>query len=133
MVSGNMAATFRKIAGLLPWSQLFYTPMGGAQIGYRDSIVARTHWDHIHAAFAGGGLVPSLYDNGGLLQPGVSLVSNQTNKPEMVLTDDQFGALAGGGPVVHIHGVNTDNTSEVAEELLFALKRTRRGKYNRVR
>lgn len=38
--------------------------------------------------FASGGLVPKLYDQGGLLQPGLTLVSNQTGKPETVLPPD---------------------------------------------
>lgn len=134
VVSGNMAATFRKIKNLLPWSQLYYTPMGGQQIGYRDATVARTHWDHIHAAFADGGLVPSLYDRGGMIQPGVSLVSNQTGRPEMVLTNDQWTDIREGqGNTIVINGVDTDNATDVADELLFAMRRTRKGKYNRVR
>ena len=134
IVSGDMASTFRKIRNLLPWSQLFYTPMGGQQIGYRDSIIARTHWDHIHAAFANGGLVPSLYDRGGAIQPGLSLVANKTGKPEQVLTNQQWQDIReGNGNTIIINGVDTDNTADVADELMFALRRTSRGKYNRRR
>lgn len=35
--------------------------------------------------FAGGGLIPRLYDQGGILPPGLTLVSNRTRKPEVVL------------------------------------------------
>ena len=43
--------------------------------------------------YAEGGLVPSLYDKGGYLAPGTTLVSNQTRDPELVLTGDQQRAL----------------------------------------
>lgn len=43
--------------------------------------------------YADGGIVPSLYDKGGYLSPGVTVVSNQTRDPEMVLTGDQQRAL----------------------------------------
>ena len=43
--------------------------------------------------YAEGGIVPSLYDKGGYLAPGVTIVSNQTQDPELVLTGDQQRAL----------------------------------------
>ena len=43
--------------------------------------------------YADGGIVPSLYDKGGYLSPGVTVVSNQTSDPELVLTGDQQRAL----------------------------------------
>ncbi len=43
--------------------------------------------------YAEGGIVPSLYDKGGYLSPGVTIVSNQTSDPELVLTGDQQRAL----------------------------------------
>jgi len=88
IVSGNMAATFAKIAGLLPWSQLYYSPMGGRQIGYRDAAVHRMHFDHIHAALADGGLVAPIFDRGGTLAPGLNLINNQTGGPEPLRNAD---------------------------------------------
>lgn len=35
----------------------------------------------------------TLYDNGGLLQPGLSLVANKTNRPEPILTNAQWDAV----------------------------------------
>ena len=43
--------------------------------------------------YAEGGIVPSLYDKGGYLAPGVTIVSNQTSDPELVLTGNQQRAL----------------------------------------
>ncbi|WP_245235219.1 M23 family metallopeptidase [Streptomyces violaceorubidus] len=36
---------------------------------------------------------PLLFDNGGFLPPGLSLVSNQTREPEPILTSDQWGMI----------------------------------------
>ena len=40
---------------------------------------------------------PTLYDNGGWLQPGLSLVANKTGTPERILTDSQWDAVANSG------------------------------------
>ncbi|MFD5285041.1 peptidoglycan DD-metalloendopeptidase family protein [Streptomyces rubrogriseus] len=37
---------------------------------------------------------PYLFDNGGFLPPGLSLVSNQTREPEPILTADQWGMIS---------------------------------------
>lgn len=129
IVSGNMAQTFMKIRPLLRWSQLFYSPMGNLQYGYRDAIVHRTHFDHIHAALAKGGIVPTLYDSGGWLQPGVSLVANNTNKPEAILTDKQLADLKGGDTHVTLYGVPMDTAGETADAVMYQLRRVNRGKY----
>lgn len=49
---------------------------------------------------------PKLYDNGGWLQPGLSLVANKTGAPERILTDSQWDALAdrgSGSGVFHLY------------------------------
>ncbi|RBQ00070.1 phage tail tape measure protein [Bifidobacterium xylocopae] len=43
--------------------------------------------------YADGGVVPSLYDKGGWLRPGTTVVSNQTGSPELVLTPEQQSRL----------------------------------------
>ena len=45
----------------------------------------RAHTNHVHASF---------YDNGGVLKPGASLTMNATGKPEAVLTNPQWRAVA---------------------------------------
>lgn len=130
VVSPNMAATFRKIRNLRKWSQLFYTPMGNLQVGYRDAIIAATHRDHIHAGYDKGGIIPDLYDQGGWLQPGVSLVSNKTGKPEAVFTEDQMARLGNGGDTqINVYGVPMDVAGKTADEILYQMRRTGRGKY----
>jgi len=44
----------------------------------------------------GGGVVPSLYDNGGWLDPGLHLVENRSGRPEPVLTAPQWDQLLAG-------------------------------------
>ena len=47
--------------------------------------------------YAGGGHVsPTLYDKGGVLQPGTSLVANKTRKPEYILPSHVTDALMNG-------------------------------------
>jgi tape measure domain-containing protein len=123
IVSGNMRATFMKLLPLLKWSQLYYSPMGGAQIGYRDAAVHRMHFDHIHAALADGGLVkPLLFDNGGYLPMGTSLVHNATGRPEPLRRVDEEGPrvvqhVTVNYPVAEATSVTTKRSLEYAAAL----------------
>jgi hypothetical protein len=48
--------------------------------------------------YAGGGIVPTLYDEGGWLPQGVSLVANKTGKPELVVPPSRtLEQIVGGG------------------------------------
>lgn len=86
-----------------------------ASMGIQDEL----HRNHLHIAMASGGIlpalagVPTLYDQGGYIPPGISLVANATGRPEPVLTDQQWQAMmaatrAGDGPreVHNWHGVS---------------------------
>ncbi len=96
LVSGNMRATFMKIRGLLPWSELYYSPMDALQLNKGRSYIPQgitraQHFDHLHAGYAGGGevtdpriLTPTLYDTGGPLPPGDTWVRNRTGGTEWV-------------------------------------------------
>ncbi len=44
-----------------------------------------------------GGGTPLLYDNGGWLQPGLSLVNNKSGRPEPVFTATEFDRMVAGG------------------------------------
>lgn len=44
-----------------------------------------------------GGGTPLLYDNGGWLQPGLSLVNNKSGRPEPVFTAAEFDRMVAGG------------------------------------
>ncbi len=62
-----------------------------------------------HGYYADGGRVlPKLYDQGGWLPRGLSVVENRTSKPERILNEDQWDAVAGGRERVvenHFHGI----------------------------
>ena len=47
----------------------------------------------MHVGFAGGGVVPKLYDQGGRLDAGLSVVANKTRRPEAILTDSQWRTM----------------------------------------
>ena len=108
-VSPNMAAAWQmlRMTGI-PWSELYYTPMGFVRRGRmvpRSQVAAvtqRNHYDHVHAAYGQGGLVkPLLFDRGGYLPRGLSVVNNQTGAPEPLVrgtdfpTAEQIGAAVG--------------------------------------
>lgn len=88
--------------------ELFYSPAGpgrqilNGRVGARLApVTVRDHYDHVHWAYQKGGVMPKLYDNGGYIPPGLSMVANKTGKPEPVLTDGQWDAIrknaSGGG------------------------------------
>jgi len=78
--------------------ELIYTPAGSRQIHdgqphVYSSAVAAEHYNHVHWAMANGGILPTLYDQGGYLPPGLSVVANGTGRPEPVFTDAQWQQL----------------------------------------
>ena len=75
--------------------------------------------------YAMGGRV-RLYDNGGYLPTGLSMVANYTGQPERVLNPDQEKALmAGGGDTINIYTVDRDNVAEVVGALTHAQRASR--------
>ncbi len=60
-----------------------------------------------HGYYANGGQVakPKLYDNGGWLPQGLSVVENKTGKPEPILTNDQWERVGQGGGGLHIENL----------------------------
>ncbi|MEU3020086.1 tape measure protein [Nocardiopsis sp. NPDC007018] len=91
-------------------------------------------------AGSGSGDTASLYDRGGYVQPGMTLVSNRSGRPEPVLTAAQWrdmhqlaqsvSASEGGGLMrdAHIHLENSEATvQEAFRRLDTELRRRRRG------
>lgn len=105
-------ATFNAVAKLFPTpSELIFSPAGDRQLlngkpfnGWSDAVRAQ-HWNHVHLAMAGGGVIPKLYDDGGWLPHG-GIAMNLSGRPEPVFTDEQWGTLrkGGGGAAVIVHG-----------------------------
>lgn len=60
---------------------------------YGNPMNAWSHWQR-HNSYAGGGHVqPSLYDNGGVLPPGLTSILNNTRKPEAILNPAQWQSV----------------------------------------
>jgi hypothetical protein len=75
------------------------------------------HW------YADGGLVERqipVFDNGGILPPGISVVNNKLGKPETLVRPEQY---AGRGVSVTINGVKHDTSAELAREVTWELQR----------
>lgn len=119
--------------------------------------IFRPHWAQTQGGYARGGVVGQdmltasmlrrigrqddqqnslLYDTGGWLQPGLTLVSNQTGKPEPVLTNSQWRQIGESrttreGPLVenhqHFNRGGADDFADAADELVFKLRKARRG------
>jgi tape measure domain-containing protein len=97
------------------------------QMGHVMRAIAR---DNLSVTNAG------VYDNGGIIPPGLNLVANASRKPEALLNDTQWSAVtragsSGGdapliGTVVQQLPVGA-SPEEIFEELNFGLRRTRRG------
>jgi TP901 family phage tail tape measure protein len=92
---------FNRLSSAFPNStELIFSPANGRQIhnGRRTTFGEPTrgdHWDHIHWAMANGGILPSVYDDGGWMLPGQAGV-NLGNRPEAVLDPDESAALKAG-------------------------------------
>lgn len=104
IVSPNMIATGLKLLARLPRpNEFIHTPLGGRQYnrggvrtGNFPPITRAQHYDHIHIGYADGGLVkPLLFDSGGYLPTGSSLVRNNTGKPEPLMRMDKPMRISG--------------------------------------
>jgi phage-related protein len=104
--------------------ELIFSPAGGRQL-YRgqphmySGITRQMHYNHVHWS----------YDNGGFLQPGMSMVYNGTGKPEPVLTSQQWDTIrsnvkGGDGGPSEVHHWETAGTT-ITPEWLEANQRRR--------
>lgn len=116
-------------------AELIYSPAGGRQLKngrpylYGGPVRAQ-HWNHVHWAMKNGGV----FDNGGMLQPGLSTVYNGTGRPEPVLTSSQWDnvqqvASAGRGAGTGMTVINVTvpnavigNEAQVAKTVVTSVK-----------
>lgn len=96
-VSANIYRTMQLLAATgMPWTEAYYTPWGFMRRGRMvpsnqvSPVTKATHYDHGHLAMALGGLVPKLFDRGGILDPGANLVFNNTGGPETLVRPEQL-------------------------------------------
>jgi hypothetical protein len=84
------------------------------------------HRSHVHAA---------VYDEGGVLEPGLTAVHNKSGKPEAVFTNEEWGVLAeiarGGGRGDVVLNLTVDPSKghlrDQVEDAMFELRRIKRG------
>ena len=92
--------------------------------------------------YAMGGIIPTLYDSGGRVPPGLNIIANKTNRPETMLPPEESAALTtiakrgntAGETVIYNNSVTAkqDTAEELASELLWQQKlseRRARGRY----
>lgn len=98
------------LSGLSVWKQLDAV-MKYVNSRYGGLLKARDYWKSHHYYDTGGMVKPTLYDKGGVLPPGNSLVSNKTKRPEYILPSRVTDALMGGNVLsggreehFHFHG-----------------------------
>ncbi|MFF2621249.1 tape measure protein [Oerskovia jenensis] len=104
--------------------EIIYSPAGAGQVYKGKNFLypeptKSMHYNHVHWGMANGGVIPNLYDQGGWLPPGRSVVENRTGRPEPVFTGRQFEDLLtsrSGGNTYQIDNVNGD-VDELIEEL----------------
>ncbi|MEV8028442.1 tape measure protein [Cellulosimicrobium funkei] len=125
-----MMAIFNAIKAAFPNStELIYSPAGLRQL-YKGrpylfpEPTRGMHYDHVHWAMRQGGVLP-LFDNGGYLPTGISVVENRSGKPEPVLTDAQWDKLNGTTAGVHVDQIVTADMREAVDELERMQRRSR--------
>lgn len=90
--------------------------------GITDTV--RNVWNAISGQGSTAGITPTLYDDGGLLQPGLTLVNNDSGVPEPVMTGKQWDALTldrgpgdgDRGPLVTFGDIITEEPAEFVAE-----------------
>lgn len=94
----GMMAIFNAIRAAYPNStELIYSPANARQLYKGRSYMfpeptRGDHFDHVHWGMRNGGVVPSLFDNGGWLPHG-GVGVNLTGRPEAVLTPEESAGL----------------------------------------
>ena len=136
IVSANLGRTWDLLRGAVGGSakELYYS---GRQFLRNGQVVPwrGDHWDHVHLAMKTGGIVPKLYDQGGWLPKGISMVENRTNRPEPVFTGDQFDRMVAGSGGVHVDQIIAANPRAAIQELERMERRAavRNGMFGRTR
>lgn len=92
--------------GTGPRTQLLYTPAFGNMGIYngrwypQPSVTVAEHGNHVHWGYSRGGIVDApVFDQGGVLAPGINVVNNKLGRPEHLVRADS----ANNHYEVHIH------------------------------
>lgn len=139
------------------WTYYGHNPVGGAQVKVGDQVAAgqhigyqgatgnvtgvHTHFE-VHEGRVNGVVNPMKYmkyDNGGILAPGETSVTNQTGRPEYVYTESQWAILeravnqavanGGGGDLrVEINVKDLEGIKTLEEFIAMARRRARQNR-----
>lgn len=92
LVDGLLDGLVSKFKGAFPGGGFFVDAAAGLMQSGLKSI---TGWigEKLSFGVGGGSIVPKLYDDGGVLPPGMTLTNNKSGKPETVLTHAQWNAV----------------------------------------
>lgn len=92
IISGLLDGALSTFKGAFPEGGFFVDAAGALMKSGVQSVV---DWigEKLSFGIGGGGLVSTLYDNGGYLPPGRSLVENKTGRPEPILTSSQWADI----------------------------------------
>ena len=101
---------------------------------YGTPVAAKAFWERNHYYFGGGRVNPAtLFDQGGLLKPGMTPVMNLTGRTEHVYTDRDNHIIASaledrsGAPIqIDVHGNMTERTARMLVHDLDLAKRKER-------
>ena len=96
IVEGLLDGAISKFKGAFPDGGFFVDAAGSVM---KSAVKGAVDWigEKLSFGVGGGGLIPTLYDNGGWLQPGTHLVQNKTGRPEPIFTGNQFDRMVAGG------------------------------------
>ena len=124
LVSGNMMQIYNALFSVgKNLKELIYSPAGvGIKNGQPVDIktfygeqVYKQHFNHVHAG---------TYDNGGWIQPGRTMVVNNSGRPEPVFTADQWDVIkrsltqGGGGDIINHIYATAESTTEIARKVV---------------
>lgn len=89
IVEGLLDGAVSKFKGAFPGGGFFADAAAGLM---RSGVQGFTDWigEKLSFGVGGGSVIPKLYDDGGVLPPGLTLTNNQSRKPEYVMTNDQW-------------------------------------------
>ncbi|MFE5293006.1 phage tail tape measure protein [Isoptericola sp. NPDC056618] len=128
MVASNMGALWDKLYATYGKAspELFFSGRAFSRFGKKGA-PRNDHWDHVHWAMKTGGIVPKLYDGGGMLNPG-DVGLNFLDRPEAVLTPDETDLLkelaSGSAGGDHIE-INANDPYVVLQALEMRKRRSR--------
>lgn len=112
IIDGLLDGAISKFKGAFPGGGFFVDAAAGLM---KSGVKGFTDWisEKLSFGIGGGGITPMLYDNGGWLQPGMSLVNNKTGRPEPIFTGNEFDQIVGargGGDIIQNNTFNEVNS-----------------------